>query len=221
MKYLVANWKMKMDLPNVDKWFDYFEKRNYLPRQVTPIVAPSFVHIPYAFLLKEKISGFYLAAQDVSSEGFGSHTGDVGAFQLKEFCDYCIIGHSERGEDISVVGEKRDVLLKAGLTPIICFVSFDDGRSLYKEGVVMAWEDPDNISKGKVYNEKPIQDVINGLNEIRTFLSKEAVLLYGGSVNKENIDKLSSIKDLDGVLVGQSSLDAEQFLELMKAYEVS
>jgi triosephosphate isomerase len=36
-------------------------------------------------------------------------------------------------------------------------------------------------------------------------------VLYGGSVSKSNIEEIISIPGIDGCLVGNSSLDGEQF----------
>lgn len=39
-------------------------------------------------------------------------------------------------------------------------------------------------------------------------------ILYGGSVDKENISDIIGVRDVDGVLVGHASLDAEDFLSI-------
>ena len=41
-----------------------------------------------------------------------------------------------------------------------------------------------------------------------------ARLLYGGSVKAANIDELMAQPDIDGVLVGGASLDAEEFARI-------
>ena len=40
-------------------------------------------------------------------------------------------------------------------------------------------------------------------------------VLYGGSVNDENVDALAGLEVLDGVGAGRASLDADQFLRLI------
>jgi len=117
--------------------------------------------------------------------------------------------------------QKRDRALEQGLIPIICFVSVDNVLKYYKDGVILAWEDPANISGGGDYNEKPIAEISQGVSNIKEKLPKGAVLLYGGSVNLENINDLVDLTQLDGVLVGKASLDPNHFFALVKAYEIS
>ena len=40
-------------------------------------------------------------------------------------------------------------------------------------------------------------------------------ILYGGSVNPENIQLIMSKRDIDGVLIGRASLDADNFLTMV------
>lgn len=225
MKYVIANWKMAMDLASVGEWFETYKKArthfDFPFKQTLPIIAPSFVHIPYAFLKSESTKELKLASQDISHYEKGSHTGESGAFQIKDFCKYCVIGHSERKDPAEIVLRKRDLAVQEGLTPIICFVSLEEALKYYLPGVILAWEDPANISGGGQYKEKPIDEVLKAVENLRKLLPKEAVLLYGGSVNKVTISDLANLELLDGVLVGQASLDPVHFLEIIKAYEIS
>lgn len=221
MKYVVANWKMKMSLTDVYDWLANFKDLYTISDTVGTIVAPSYPHLLPLHKLFSDFKSASVASQDVSANAKGSHTGEVGAFQVSDLCSYAIIGHSERAEDLALVTEKRDIALTHNLTPIICFTSPDQAEVLYKEGVIMAWEDPENISKGGKYKEKSIEEVISFVKNIRESLPTRAILLYGGSVNRDNIGNLTGVEGLDGVLVGQASLDPFHFLDLIKAYEVS
>lgn len=48
-------------------------------------------------------------------------------------------------------------------------------------------------------------------------LAQSLIILYGGSVNPENAAQIFNTKGLDGVLIGTDSLNAEQFLAIIKA----
>lgn len=50
------------------------------------------------------------------------------------------------------------------------------------------------------------------------FLSSltQAPLLYGGSVNEDNIKDILNIKHCSGVLIGSAALKAENFIKLIK-----
>ena len=43
-------------------------------------------------------------------------------------------------------------------------------------------------------------------------------ILYGGSVKPHNIQELMACEDIDGVLVGGSSLDAATFADMANSY---
>jgi len=78
-----------------------------------------------------------------------------------------------------------------------------------------------NISSGGVYSEKPSEDIEENVGRIKESLPRDAVLLYGGSVNKDNIYDLANLSKLDGVLVGHSSLDSGHFIKLIETYALS
>jgi len=218
MKYIIANWKMNMTFEDLINWVAGFAQfKGNLTPEVKVILAPSFVHIPTVFELSQKTK-FEVAAQDVSLEERGAHTGEAGAFQIKEFCKYAIVGHSERKESPEVVMEKRDECLKNGITPIVCFVNPEDLSRLYREGTIIAWEDPQNISKNGVYHAEDPEKIAGIAKEIRKMIPEGTPLIYGGSVNENNIKDIAKIQELDGVLVGNASLDPKTFASIISAY---
>lgn len=202
-----------MDTKSVWDWIDSFEDKERDNLEV--ILAPSFVHVPLVTLKHAKLS-----CQDVSIFERGAHTGDVGLFQVKEYCQYAIVGHSERKEPKSVVLEKRDMCLAAEVTPIVCFTDPAQAVDYYKEGVILAWEDPENISVDGVFRPKDPKEVQEAAVLMRASLPEKAQVLYGGSVNRQNAPVLAKIRELDGVLVGGASLDALHFLDIIRTYEI-
>lgn len=218
MKHIIANWKMNLNLKQVEKWLDEFSnliEKNKPSSKI--ILAGSFPHLAEIsnFCLEHNID---CSAQDVSASEKGARTGSVGAFQLKDFCQFCIVGHSERKEPRDEVLSKRDACLKSGITPIVCFTKKEAWRQNHTDNALLAWEDPDNISKDGVYREKDTKEII----EAYEFFAREASdlsIIYGGSVHRGNISELVSISNLGGVLVGNASLDPKHFLELISAFE--
>ncbi len=91
--------------------------------QVEKVVCPTFLSIPaVANVLKDSPIG--VGAQDVYFEASGAHTGEVSPEMVKEFCQYVIIGHSERrarfGDTDEMVNKKVKAALAIGLTVIMC-----------------------------------------------------------------------------------------------------
>jgi triosephosphate isomerase len=48
-------------------------------------------------------------------------------------------------------------------------------------------------------------------------LAQETRILYGGSVKPDNSDDLMSQQDIDGLLVGGASLNADDFLAIIRS----
>ena len=218
MRYIIANWKMNMNLKDLEVWFDKFDKliaRKGFDQKI--VLAPAFVHLPLVIKYAENY-GLEVSTQDVSIYKKGAYTGDVGAFQIKDFCHYCIVGHSERNETTENVLKKVDLCLEDKVIPIVCFKNPKEACTFYKKETILVWEDPQNISKDGVYRAEDPTTITFTIKEIRSSLPREAILLYGGSVNRKNVRALSAIAELDGVLVGNASLNPEHFLEIINAF---
>jgi len=229
MKYVIANWKMNMGSKEILEWSGAFSKRyknikkDWKKRKIIEerwprvIICPSLIYVPAMCDIAGKM-GVSVGTQDVSSFDKGAHTGDIGAFQIKDFCKYAIIGHSERQENIEDVIKKRDLCLRDKITPIICFVNPANLISLYKDGCIIAWENPQNISVGGVYRSEEPEKIEAIAKEIRKIIPTETPLIYGGSVNEKNASQISRIREIDGVLVGNASLDSETFTDIIRYY---
>lgn len=90
---------------------------------VERVVCPPFTALmAVSQLLPE--TGVGLGAQDLFWEPSGAYTGEISTGMVKEFCQYVILGHSERrasfGETDETVNRKTLAALGAGLTPIVC-----------------------------------------------------------------------------------------------------
>lgn len=71
-----------------------------------------------------KDSGIGVGAQNMHWEEKGAFTGELAPAMVKEFCQYVILGHSERrayfAESDASVNRKTKAALAIGLTPIVC-----------------------------------------------------------------------------------------------------
>jgi triosephosphate isomerase (TIM) len=159
-------------------------------------------------------------------------------------CSYVTVGHSERreyhDETDDLVNAKVKAASKHGISPILCIgeklevresgthVEYTTDQLIaglkglktdLVSKVVVAYEPVWAIGTGRVATPADAQEVCGA---IRARLAEkygqeiaEAVrILYGGSVKSGNIGDLVKQDDIDGALVGGSSLDADEYTKL-------
>ncbi|XOU94551.1 MAG: triose-phosphate isomerase [Candidatus Kerfeldbacteria bacterium] len=63
---------------------------------------------------------------------------------------------------------------------------------------------------------KYIRKLISGLYDVR--IAENLPILYGGSINPENIEGFSKMDDIDGVLIGGASKEASSFQKIINTY---
>ena len=218
-KFVIANWKENLNSKDIREWFvGYNKASNGKGLNTRNIIAPSLLHLKETLGLSKNL-GFEISAQNVSIHEKGAHTGEIGAFQLLDYCSYCIVGHSETKDKVKDILIKRDLCLKYKITPIICFTDPVDLEILYKDGVVLAWENPEHISKDGEYKPENTLKIKRLIVVFKSKLPINALILYGGSVNRQNANELGNIPELDGVLVGHASLDPTHFQDILGAFD--
>ena len=162
--------------------------------------------------------------------------------------DYVIIGHSERreyfNETNAQLAKKIDLALAEKLTPIFCcgeqleiredgtqfdYVCNQITESLFHltrdemSKLVIAYEPIWAIGTGKTASAEQAQEMHA---KIRTHLASQygedfandISILYGGSCKPDNAKELFANPDVDGGLIGGASLNARDFLDIIKSF---
>ena len=158
---------------------------------------------------------------------------------------YVMLGHLERrrlyNEGNNMVNQKVLAALRMGITPIVCIdeemvqaetagnISYDFQQLLQ----TLAWISPEKLAKIVISYEPSwavgSQNKVNadlaeeGCRKIRQSLGNyysydladQVRVLYGGSVNPQNIQEIMKKQNVDGALIGRASLDVDNFKELI------
>ncbi len=136
---LAGNWKMNKTAAEAVALVDSMKAELLAVRGVERVLCPPFLAVPDVSRL---VAGTELqvGAQDLYWEKSGAFTGEVAPNMVAEFCQYVIIGHSERreyfGETDAGVNKKIKAALAIGLVPIVCV---GESLSLRQEGRTESW----------------------------------------------------------------------------------
>jgi len=161
-------------------------------------------------------------------------------------CAYVIIGHSERrqffGETDRSVNLKIKAAIRSELAPIFCLgetleereqgatfevvqrqlsVGMEEVKPADPSRFIIAYEPVWAIGTGRTATPEQAQEVHAFLRKdlgllVGETLAQEIRILYGGSVKPENTRGLMKCPDIDGGLVGGASLNAEDFVGIVR-----
>lgn len=226
MKYLVCNFKNKLLKDDILK---YNRNLGEIETKVKLVLCPSSIYLS----LFDK-NGYDLGVQDISSFMDRTITGEIEASQIKSLgATYVIVGHSERRiykHEINIdFINKINNALENNLNVIYCVgetLRDKENGSTFEilekqisevlnnveiKNIMIAYEPVWAIGTGNVPSIKEIKENIEFISDL-LYEKYECKLdiLYGGSVNDENIGELCSIKGLSGFLVGGASLDVNK-----------
>ena len=234
--YFIANWKMFGDtrsLNSLDKVVTFIKK--YKKNNI------KLIYFPPATLINLLSQKFKNTSIDVGAqncfheENHGAYTGQINSFMLKDAgAKYIILGHSENrklGEDNNLINRKIKSSIKSGLKIIFCIgetLSQKNKKNTKKilsqqiiqglknvenkKNIIIAYEPVWAIGSGLIPKETEIFEIVRFIkNKV-----KGSKVLYGGSVNSQNINLLKKIDNVDGFLVGGASQNSNNFIDIIK-----
>ena len=187
-----------------------------------------------------------LGAQNIHHQDSGPFTGEVSASMVKSCgCKIVEIGHAERykyfNETDILVNKKIIQTINNNLIPLICFgeekkisnlllrkkelikkikIMFKSVNLKKNKKIILAYEPVWAIGKKNAASAMYVSETVNIIREhfIKklNFFQNQIIIIYGGSVNKINAEKLLKIKDLDGIFIGRSAINANNFINICK-----
>ncbi len=246
--FIAGNWKMHGTVTRVHELLEEIKVQYASVRNVEFAVFPPFVYLGICRSILNKTHIAFGAQNvsnkpdgALTGEISVSMLRDLG-------CRYVILGHSERrhilGESSEMVALKVQAALSGGLIPVLCVGETADERHAGKtldivqeqlahvlrlkdnlpslESMVIAYEPVWAIGTGNVATPEQAEEVHAAIrlccNSATPGLGEQLRIVYGGSVKSDNAASLSCMPNIDGVLVGGASLNADQFIEIGKQW---
>lgn len=217
---------------NLKMYMTYEDVLNYVEKIDSDVVlCPTALFVPY--FLNHK---FAVGVQNIATNELGAYTGEISARQAKGLgVTYAIVGHSERRiyqrETDEEINAKVLQGLKNGLKVVLC-IGEDKGEDRKQkleyqllndlkgvdnfDNLIIAYEPIWCIGTGITPTNEEIEATIYFIQTILNKICKQSVkILYGGSVDKDNIKKLKNIENLSGFLIGKASTDCKQLTEIV------
>ena len=240
---IAGNWKMNTTIQEAKSLAAAMKPRLEAIVGIESVVCPPFVSLA-AVAEVTRGSSIGLGAQNMHHEDNGAFTGEVSPLMLADLCQFVILGHSERrqlfSETDELINRKVKAAIGIGLRPILCvgerLADREEGRAEAlvegqlrgclaginpPGGLVVAYEPVWAIGTGKAANAQVAQSMMAHVRNVLDSLyggdaAANIPLLYGGSVNPDNISNFMGQRDVNGALVGGASLDADSFVELVQ-----
>ena len=238
----IANWKMFGDLNSVksiESVINLSKKKNYKNAKI--IYCPPYTLLNY-FVIKTRKTNLDVGAQNCHYEiNTGPYTGSISSTMIKKLgAKYVIIGHSENrsnGETNTQINKKIHSALLSNLNIIFCIgenlfekknkktdkilkQQIDLGLKKIKkiDKIIFAYEPVWSIGTGKVLTNKELTKQVINIKKIikNKFKNQKTKIIYGGSVNNQNINNLKQIKEINGFLIGGASQNSKKFIDIIK-----
>ncbi len=245
-KLVVGNWKMNGRIAQNQALLQSLKRGVHDLKHADFVVCVPYPYIAQAQALLQG-SNVAWGAQNLCANENVALTGAVSAYMLIDYgCSHVIVGHSERRmqfhETDDTAATRFNAAEKAGLTPIFCMgESADERESDWTEYVVgrqldsiirrfgaevlakavlayePLWAVGTDVAATPAQAQKVHAFIRNRVAKCDKKIAKHVRILYGGSLNPNNAAALFAMPDIDGGLVGRSSLDVNSFVAICNA----
>ncbi len=244
-KIIICNLKLNGNKKFIKNYIKKIKKKINLYKNIKILISPPILYTYYVYNLIKKTK-IKLTSQNVDIHIKGSYTGEISAKMLKDInTKYVIIGHSERRkyhlENNKTLLKKIIISKKLNIKPIICIgENLDEYKSkkskkkcikqlkyfikkkninIFKKTII-AYEPIWSIGTGNIPTTKHINKIIkyikNYLINNSKNLKNKFKIIYGGSINKENFKNIINNKNINGLLIGKSSLNINNIIKIIK-----
>jgi len=243
---VAGNWKMNEPAPAAAELTREVLARLPEVLEAEVLVLPPFTALETVHRVIAADPRLRLGAQNCHWEEAGAFTGEISTAMLAPWCEYVLVGHSERrqlfGETDEIVRRKLEAVLAAGMRPILAVGETEEERrrGLTREVLLrqaragLMGLSADQVGRCTLAYE-PIwaigtgvtatpQDASEAAAVLRGVIAEAAGadqpgvrILYGGSVTAASAASLLTATGVGGALVGGASLKAADFCAIVAA----
>ncbi|MDA8688138.1 triose-phosphate isomerase [Candidatus Pelagibacter bacterium] len=245
MKYFIGNWKM-FGVPkslNILNKINLFNSKDKNRNKYRVIITPPYTLIEsYAKYFKnKKIS---IGSQNCyQKDQFSSNTAAVSPFMLRNVgAQYTLVGHSDNraeGDTDPMLKAKVQFALKNNLKVVFCIGENKSEKKnkktlsvlkkqltkvlekkFNKNNIIVAYEPIWSIGTGQIPTDHELQKTTIYIKKVLKDLFKKnsPAVLYGGSVDGNNVEMFKKIREIDGFLIGGASKSSKKFIDIIKNY---
>jgi len=236
----VGNWKANKTIAETEEYFSQLPM--YAAGwQSEVVITPSFLSLDMA--ARKITPNVKLGAQDVSHLGMGAYSGEIPAALLKSIgVKYCIVGHVERramGETNDRINLKVKNCIDHGIVPILCvgenLAEYESNKAhdvierQLREGlvgvrdvenIVIAYQPSWSIGTGHQVPPEYVGIIAEFIRKaVKNFTGHATAvnftLLYGGAISASNAQAFLETPDVDGLMVGGTSLKPSSLSEIV------
>lgn len=242
-----ANWKMHHGPSDARAFLKSFLAHYPRQQDRKVLFFPNALSVTTVSELVRDRADLETGIQNIHWEDKGAFTGENSAAIARDSgASYVLVGHSERrhvfGEKDAETNLKVKAAFRAGLTPVLCvgellaerdagdtestvlrqlLAGIDGVEEAQVAGMLFAYEPVWAIGTGRTATPADASAVHTAIiAALKGAIGERALgipILYGGSVNRGNATTLLAAPDVDGVLVGGASLDADGWNAIVRA----
>ncbi len=207
------------------------------------VITPPYILLE-SFAKKFKNKKIMIGSQNCyQKDQFSSNTAAVSSYMIKRVgAKYTLIGHSDNraeGDTDLMLKDKVKFALKNNLKVIFCIgenrIQKKNNKTfnvlkrqlnkvlekkINKKNIIVAYEPIWSIGTGKIPNQKDLLRTTIHIKKVlkKIFKKNSPAVLYGGSVDENNIKLFKKIREIDGFLIGGASKSSKKFIDIIKNY---
>tara|TARA_B100000575_G_scaffold279806_1_gene268575 strand:- start:378 stop:1118 length:741 start_codon:yes stop_codon:yes gene_type:complete len=244
MRYFIGNWKM-FGVPksiNILNKINSFYTKDKNRKKYRVIITPPYTLIEtYAKYFKNKMIS--IGSQNCyQKDQYSSNTAAVSSYMIKSVgAKYTLVGHSDNrieGDTNEMLKKKVQFALKNNLKVVFCIGENKKEKRSKKtfivlkkqitkvlekkfnaNNIIVAYEPIWSIGTGKIPTRDELtKSTIHIKKVLKKIFKKSPAVLYGGSVDGNNVETFKEIREIDGFLIGGASKSSKKFIDIIKNY---